>query len=170
MPNTSVHWHVINIFAVVDVMFSCHPKADKKSFRLAVWCFTSQTLRFQSAAFEPHSNLWVFTVSCQIHGSVLGRAECSHRLSAAVMLFHWLFFLPLMFVLSLKSAERLKIRLVRLLSGDRLLLHFITQCQCFLTKKKVWNCGLCFLIFISERTVYFSVRTDCCGQQMPFCG
>lgn len=138
MPNTSIHCNVVNILAVVDVMFSCHPKADKKSFRLAVWCFTSQTLRFQSAASEPHSNLWVFRVSCQIHRSVLGGAECSHSsvLSAAVMLLHWLFFLPLMFVLNLKSAERLKIRPVRLLTGDRLLLHFITQCQCFLTKKE----------------------------------
>lgn len=80
MPNTSIHCHV-NIFAVVDVMFSCHPKADKKNFRLAVWCFISQTLRCQSAAYEPHSNLWVLMVSCQIHGSVLGGAECSQQFS-----------------------------------------------------------------------------------------
>lgn len=39
MPNTSIHCHVLNIFAVADVMFSCHPKADKKSFRLACVVF-----------------------------------------------------------------------------------------------------------------------------------
>lgn len=126
MPNTSIHCHVINIFAVVDVMFSCHPKADKNSFRLTVGCFTSQTLRFQSAASEPlgvHSE-------CQIHRSVLGGAECSQQLcpSSCSDVASLGALSSLMFVLSLKSAEGLKIRPVTLLSGDRLLLHFITQC------------------------------------------
>lgn len=102
MPNTSIHCHVINIFALVDVMFSCHPKADKKSFRLVLWCFTSQTLRFQST--EPCNSLWVFTVSCQIHGVFWEELSALFVLSAAVMLLHWLFLLPLMFATENKTS------------------------------------------------------------------